>query len=189
MNSQFEAAWEIHHFLTARCIPYAIIGGLAVQRWGEPRFTQDVDVTILVPLGAEEEVLASLLEAFAARIPEALAFALRNRVLLLQTAAGCNVDVSLGLPGYEEQVAARAVDYDLGDGRTVRICSAEDLIIHKAVAGRPQDMIDIEGVILQQGQRLDVAYVRHWLEQFAELMETDEVKMRFEAAWKRLVGG
>jgi hypothetical protein len=189
MNPQFEAAWEIHQFLTALDIPYAIIGGLAVQRWGEPRFTQDVDVTVLVPLGAEEEVLTSLLEAFAARIPDALAFALRSRVLLLQTAAGCNMDVSLGLPGYEEQVTARAIDYDLGDGRTVRICSAEDLIIHKAVAGRPQDIADIERVILRQKHRLDVAYVRHWLEQFTELLETDEVKRRFEAAWKRLVGG
>lgn len=44
--------------------------------------------------------------------------------------------MTLGLPGYEESVIARAVGYDLGGGRGVRLCSAEDLIVHKAVAGR-----------------------------------------------------
>lgn len=187
MNPQFEAAWEIHQFLTARHIPYALIGGLAVQYWGLPRFTRDVDVTILIPEGAEEETLAALLEAFPARIPEALSFALRHRVLLVQAAAGCEVDISLGLPGYEEEVAERAVDFDLGDGRKVRLCSAEDLIIHKAVAGRPQDVADIEGIIQRQRQSLDVAYIRSWLEQFAKLLESNEVQQRFEGAWKQFL--
>lgn len=31
MNQQEAAAWEIHSFLTGIEIPYAIIGGLAVQ--------------------------------------------------------------------------------------------------------------------------------------------------------------
>ena len=30
----------------------------------------------------------------------------------------------------------RAVPYDLGDGREIRACSPEDLVIHKALAGR-----------------------------------------------------
>ncbi|MDP3767447.1 MAG: hypothetical protein Q8S13_05490 [Dehalococcoidia bacterium] len=43
MNRQFSTAWTVHRFLTDRSIPYVIIGGLAVQRWGNPRFTRDVD--------------------------------------------------------------------------------------------------------------------------------------------------
>jgi hypothetical protein len=35
VNHQFETAWRLHLFLTARRIPYALIGGLAVQRWGQ----------------------------------------------------------------------------------------------------------------------------------------------------------
>lgn len=42
------AASEIGHFLEERGIPYLIIGGLALQYWGEPRLTRDVDLTILV---------------------------------------------------------------------------------------------------------------------------------------------
>jgi hypothetical protein len=54
----FEAAWELHKFLTKHKIPYAIIGGFAVQHWGTPRLTADVDIEILAPLveGSESYV-------------------------------------------------------------------------------------------------------------------------------------
>ncbi len=42
----YEAAWQVHRFLTLNKIPYAIIGGFAVQHWGVPRVTVDVDLTI-----------------------------------------------------------------------------------------------------------------------------------------------
>jgi len=44
VNLRFDAAWEIHLFLVSRGIPYAIIGGTALPRWGEPGFTKDVDL-------------------------------------------------------------------------------------------------------------------------------------------------
>ena len=56
---------------------------------------------------------------------------------------GYEIDISLGIPGYEEIVIERAVDCKLYKNYVVRICSAEDLIIHKAVAGRPQDLTDL----------------------------------------------
>jgi hypothetical protein len=37
--------------------PLWVIGGLAVQGWGEPRFTRDVDVTIIVNSGDEEKIV------------------------------------------------------------------------------------------------------------------------------------
>ncbi|MEP9411414.1 MAG: nucleotidyl transferase AbiEii/AbiGii toxin family protein [Candidatus Brocadia sp.] len=42
---------EIHEFLTREGIPYVLIGGIALQWWGEPRFTRDVDIAILVNSG------------------------------------------------------------------------------------------------------------------------------------------
>ena len=48
MNASAEAAWQAHTFFTEQGIPYAIIGGIAVQYWGEPRFTQDIVVTNLL---------------------------------------------------------------------------------------------------------------------------------------------
>lgn len=72
MNRQFETAWQLHTFLSARGIPYAIIGGIAVQRWGQPRLTRDVDITILLPPGSEEPVLREIIAVFPARSDRAL---------------------------------------------------------------------------------------------------------------------
>jgi len=74
-------------------------------------------------------------------------FARRHRVLLVRASNGVPLDISLGLPGYEEEVMTRAVNWELEPAKVVRLCSAEDLIIHKAVAGRPQDVRDVEGVV------------------------------------------
>lgn len=183
MNRQFETAWQLHRFLIEREIPYAIIGGIAVQRWGQPRLTRDVDLTIQLPAGREEPILREILRAFPGRMDDALQFALVHRVLPVRLPGGSEADITLGLPGYEEHVIARAVDYDLGGERTVKLCSAEDLIIHKAVAGRPQDLMDIEGIVARQRDRLDLAYLRRWLVELSTLLDDPEVAQRFERAW------
>ena len=131
VNRQFEAAWRLHTFLTAHHIPYAVIGGIAVQRWGQPRFTRDVDLTILLPPGDEERALREIVAAFPPRINDAVDFALKHRVLPIEVPEGSEADLSLGLPGYEEEVMRRAVPYDLGDGREIRVCSPEDRIIQQ----------------------------------------------------------
>lgn len=183
MNRQFETAWRLHTFLSARSIPYAIIGGIAVQRWGQPRLTRDVDLTVLLPQGREEAILHELAAAFPPRIENAVTFALEHRVLPVSVPGSSEADISLGLPGFEEHVIARAVGYDLGDGRQVRLCSAEDLIIHKALAGRPQDVLDIEGVVARHGTALDLAYLRRWLGELGRVADDPQVTARFERIW------
>lgn len=185
-NPQLRAAWEVHKFFTRAKIPYSIIGGIAVQHWGEPRFTRDVDVTVIIPAGQEEAVLRRLFSVFRPRINDALDFALKHRVCLLQSSDGYDIDISLGLPGYEDHLLSRSVDYAVGGGRLIKICSPEDLIIHKAVAGRAQDLSDIEGIIVRQGKTLDRRYVMAWLKEFARATETPEIVRRFEEPWKRL---
>ncbi len=186
MSLQVKAAWEAHEFFIKEGIPYAIIGGIAVQHWGEPRFTRDVDFTILATLGKEEKTLKKIVTVFSPRIPDALEFALKHRVCLVRSKDGCEIDISLGLPGYEEEVVRRTVGCDLGDGRIVQMCSAEDLIIHKVIAGRAQDLADIDGVITRQGNTLDAGHIRHWLRQFSLLLDMNEILQRFEEPWKRL---
>jgi hypothetical protein len=87
------------------------------------------------------------------------------------------------VPGYEEDVMSRTGVYDLEPGKRVRICSAEDLVIHKAVAGRPQDVRDIEGVVYRQGDALDASYIRRWLSDFADVLADPEIRQRFERPW------
>jgi hypothetical protein len=180
----YEAAREVHDFLTAQKIPYTIIGGIAIQRWGEPRLTKDVDVTLLVPIEETESVTTLLAQKFTPRIHDVHQFVKQTRVLPVTASNGCEVDFSFAIPGYEELLLRRSVVFEPGQGIRVQICSPEDLIIHKAVAGRPQDMSDIEGVINRQGDKLDVEYIRGWLSKFSLILETDEVLNRFERPYE-----
>jgi len=127
------------------------------------------------------------LSVFSPRITDALEFAIRNRVCFVRRRQGCDINILLGIPGYEEEAINRAVDCGLTEGYVVRICSAEDLIIHKAVAGRPQDLFDIESIIMRQGDKLQVKYPRKWLKEFSHLLESKEIIERFEAPWKRVM--
>lgn len=107
-----------------------------LQRWGEPRVTQDVDVTLLTGFGGEETYIETLLRQFPARIENARQFALQNRVLLLTSASGIGIDVALGGLPFEESVVSRATQFEYLPKLPLLTCSAEDLIILKAFADR-----------------------------------------------------
>ncbi|MFH1176963.1 MAG: hypothetical protein V1750_06110 [Acidobacteriota bacterium] len=55
MNPIFTAALEVQGFCQAHGWRFFFIGGIAVQRWGEPRLTQDVDISIVTGFGHEGE--------------------------------------------------------------------------------------------------------------------------------------
>jgi hypothetical protein len=174
------AAREILEWLRKSRLRGCIIGGLAVQRWGEPRFTQDVDVTVIAEIGDEEHVIDTLLAHFQPRRADAHRFALRHRVLLLRASNAVPIDVALGATPFEIETVRRASSYEIEPGCRVRTCSAEDLVIHKAVAGRPRDLSDIEGVLLRQHGKLDLRRVRRWLGEFASIDGMPAFDRQFE---------
>ena len=69
------------------------------------------------------------------------------------------------------------------DDLSVRICTAEDLIIQKAITGRSKDWLDIEGVIIEQNEKLDRQYVKYWLEQFSEALGQPEILFQYNQLW------
>ena len=71
MNALFAAAAEIQDHLRRTGERFCFIGGVALQRWGEPRLTRDVDLTLLCPYGAESATAERLLAGFSPRMPDA----------------------------------------------------------------------------------------------------------------------
>lgn len=183
--SLLHAAAEIARFLEDRAVPYFIIGGLALQHWGEPRLTRDVDITVLVSPEELEAFVDAVLAHFQPRISDARDFALRHRVLLIQAQDGVPIDISLGIPGYEEEALVRAVEVEFPGVGKLRLIGPEDLIIHKCVAGRPRDVEDVEGILLRQRLQLDIDLIRNWLEAFRPVVDTHDPLELFEAALKR----
>ena len=179
------AAQDILRLLAARDVPACIIGGLAVQRWGEPRVTQDVDLTLLAPFGEEAQPVDLLLGAYRARERNARGFALKYRVLKLRAPDGVPIDVSLGALPFEIEVLERASRWRLSPTIDLVVCSAEDLIVYKLVASRPRDLLDVEGIVRLQWRDLDLARVRSRAREFAELLERRDLLAPFEGALRR----
>ena len=177
-----EAAVEIQAVLSAGGMRSCVIGGLAVQRWGEPRATQDVDFSVLAPIGEEQRPLDLLLATFSPRRPDARAFAIANRVLLIQSSNGVAADIGLAGSPFEVEILDRSSAWDLRHGTSVVTCSAEDLVIYKLVAGRARDLADIEGIVRRQGVGLDVDRVRRFGALFAELKEEPDLLRPFDQA-------
>ena len=118
MNALLEAAYEIQRFLKDTGERFCLIGGVALQRWGEPRYTLDVDLTLYCPYGAETAPVERLLAAFSPRIPDARAFAQDNRVLLLRSSSGIPIDIALGAIPFEERCISRATEFDFCGARS-----------------------------------------------------------------------
>ena len=163
-------------FLTGCGYRYAIIGGIALSQWGVVRATYDVDIKVLVPNHDYGAARAALRAAF----PQpARPHAPSNPLIVDVRVGDVVVDLLLALPGYEELIIERAVERDLG-GWSAWVCSAEDLIIQKVVAGRGKDWLDVESLLTERGSDLDEQYVQEWLGQFGEALEDPEILARYQ---------
>jgi hypothetical protein len=152
-----------------------IIGGVAASLLGKPRLTADADALLLLSI-EEVPTLIDLArtEGLHPRLPDVVEFARRSRVVLLtHPESGINVDISLGLLPFEVEAVERSQEHQTGS-LTIRLPTPEDLIILKAVAHRPKDMIDIEAIVSAQ-PNLDKDRIAFWVRQFAELLEAPEL--------------
>lgn len=177
MVSVIRTAAQVQTILDRHRWRYCFIGGVAVQKWGQPRFTQDVDLTVFTGFGGEEPVIDALLASFKPRVREAREFALQNRVVLLRTQDGVDLDVSCAAFPFEETAVTRARRVQVIPGVRLRLCTAEDLIVYKAFAGRPIDWMDVESIIAKQWRRkqLDWRYIHAQLKPLAELKEDPQI--------------
>ncbi|OFW30297.1 MAG: hypothetical protein A3H97_09440 [Acidobacteria bacterium RIFCSPLOWO2_02_FULL_65_29] len=128
-------------------------------------------------------------DGFEARRPDAEAFALANRVLLLKTRDGVEIDVALAAFPFEIEAIEMASSWEIVPSLPLRTCPAEHLIVYKLVAARTHDLSDMESIVRRQGARLDVERVRRWGREFAELKEDPDLLRPFEIVFRAVIGG
>ena len=169
-------------FLNEHNIPYMLIGGLTISVWGEMRLTHDVDfkVAIDMPLADFRKLV---LEQFPGRPTNIPPNKLSPYVIHFWASPDVAADILVSIFDYEKEAIKRAVNAEIL-GIPVRVCTAEDFIIHKIVANRGKDWGDVEGIIMRQRGKLDLKYIRHWLKQFTEALETPELITRFEELYE-----
>jgi hypothetical protein len=155
-----EAVELLADVLTAKSIRYAVVGGLATLLRGRPRFTQDVDVLLDVP----QLALPGLLEELAR-----LGFDFDMATVLREYVREHMTELRYGtvridwlkpvLPLYSRTLADASL-LPWTEGHSLRVATAEGLILTKMVAFRPQDQVDIETLLIANRSNIDLDLIR-----------------------------
>lgn len=163
-----------------------IVGGVAASLLGRPRLTRDVDALISAAPSSWPALLAAAARhELVPRVEDALGFAERSRVLLLRhSTSGIDVDVILGGLPFEADAIAHATPIRLRD-TTVRLPRVEDLLIMKAIAARPRDIADIEGLVATHPEA-DLERVRTFVQEFALAAERPAIAEELQRLLARL---
>lgn len=178
--SLLAALADLMSWLDAMRMPSMVIGGVAASVLGQPRLTQDVDVLAIVPEADWAGVFAGAARfGIAPRIDRALEFARRSRVLLMRhPASGIDLDITFGGLAFEEAAVANSEIHKVG-GVSVRLPRVEDLLVMKAIARRPKDIQDIQGLLAAHPEA-DIPLVRKWVNEFATATSMSEMLEEFD---------
>ncbi len=162
--------------LESRGIPHALVGGLAASIRGRTRVTEDVDLVVVCSVDQAIELAASLDgKPFAPLFPEFEQVVCQSFILPLRHRdTGITVDLAIGVSGLEQQVVSRATRVAMGD-RQLMVATAEDLLVMKILAGRPQDDEDVKGIVSAAGTAIDWDYCLQVAEQLEQAVGIDMV--------------
>jgi predicted nucleotidyltransferase len=158
--------------LDQRGLAYMVIGGQAVLLYGEPRLTRDIDVTLAASVERLPEILEMVRELeWQVLVTSPAEFVQETMVLpCVEPASGIRIDLIFSFSPYERQAMERVRRVKMG-GAHVRFASPEDVIIHKMIAGRPRDLEDARTILIKNPD-VDRRYIRDWLKQFEESLDT-----------------
>jgi hypothetical protein len=163
----FLAVESLAEAFAARSVRHALIGGLAISMRGRPRLTQDIDFLVDTP----QIALPGLLDDLVSR-----GFSLDPAVVIKQYVQEHITAFSFGpvridwlqpvLPFYSRAIAD-ASPLEWSEGHSIRVATAEGLILTKMVAFRPQDQMDIDTLLTANRDKVDVAVIREEWSPFA----------------------
>ena len=133
-------------------VRFVVIGGYAVAAHGYERATRDVDIVYATDLDNCER-FATTLQRLEARVRVADLPARGGEISAQWLAAGGHfvfstahgiLDALSWIAGLDyTTLESRALTVELSDGTALRVCSYEDLVAMKQLAGRPRDLDDL----------------------------------------------
>ncbi len=147
MNSDFKDLLKIFN---NNQVNYLIIGGYAIMKYTEPRFTKDLDIWIESTPENARKVFASLRE-FGAPLQGLTEADFASEGIFYQMGRPpARIDILMSIDGVRFADAwVNRVETDL-DGVPALFISRDDLLVNKKAVGRLQDLIDIENLQLAE---------------------------------------
>lgn len=167
---------KIAKILDKNNIPYMIIGGQAVQIYGEPRLTKDIDITIGLNVDSYK-LLIDVIEKIALipLIKDIENFIKETYVLpTYDKKTDFRVDFIFSFSEYEK-IALKRVNKIKIKNYEIKFASLEDLIIHKIISGRERDIEDIKKIIFKN-KEFDKEYIQKWLYEFQNILNENLIE-------------
>lgn len=159
MNDLRSVLAEVAVALRSQDCAWALMGGLAVSTYVEPRFTRDVDLAVAVADDGEAERLVLSLQAGGYRMTMVLEQEAQDRLATVRvvppggSATGVVIDLMFASSGIEPEICRDAQMLEVFSGVTVPVCRPGHLIALKVLARddrrRPQDLLDLRALLAQ----------------------------------------
>lgn len=168
MTRLFEALLHVLSDLEDLDQRWALVGGLAVSAWSEPRTTRDIDLVVAVEKDRDAERLVRDLVARGYQPLEHLEQEATGRLATVRLVVpreeegGIVVDLLFASSGLETEIVSAAAPVEIAPGVTVPLARLSHLLALKVLAGRFQDLTDLQN-LLAQATPADLQHARESL--------------------------
>jgi hypothetical protein len=151
-------------------LPYLVTGSTATIAYGEPRFTNAIDVVVDLPASQIDALIEAFPEDqfYISRSAVEAAVARHHQFNIIHPTSGLKADVIVASQSeFDRTRMRRARRLPVLENREVSFASPEDVILKKMQyfqeGGSEKHLRDIAGVLLIQGERIDRDYVKDWV--------------------------
>jgi hypothetical protein len=137
---------ELLNIMEKYKVRYLVVGGYAVMKYTEPRFTKDLDLWISTDSENSEAVFKALTE-FGAPLKGLTQKDFSEKGYFYQMGnPPFRLDIMMSIPGVEFEDAWKHRTKAQIEGLIVPFISKKDLLKAKEASGRAQDLIDAENL-------------------------------------------
>ncbi len=150
-------------------LPYFVTGSVATVYYGEPRFTNDIDVVVALTLPRVSQFCRAFHQPEFYLSEEAVREAVERhgQFNIIHPTSGLKIDMMIpeDTP-FNESRFSRVKRIKLSDNYEACFAAAEDVILKKLEyyreGGSEKHLRDIAGVLKISGEQVDMSYIAAW---------------------------
>ena len=159
ISSDFDnAISKVVDLLNSMKIEYALIGGVAVARYGIIRPTRDIDVLLYIEKIRIPDFLKKLKNEGYTFDEKTVLKELSDDYFSSVEYKKISIDILLPSIPFFRKILKGSKKVEMF-GKVVPVIDVNDLIILKSIAFREQDKVDIKGIVAAGSERIDISYI------------------------------